>query len=90
MLDILSLLKSMENFFVFAWKEALLARAEALLLDMDYDEAVSDFRGAFDLVPEDDETGEKRQLQQKLQQTMHQQEMWNGGKKDFRFNENTG
>ena len=62
-------------------KEALLVRAEALLLDFDYDEAVQDFRAAFDLVPDDDQTGEKRELHQKLQQTMHQQEMWNGGKK---------
>lgn len=70
-------------------REALLVRAEALLLDMDYDDAVQDFRAAFDLVPDDD--GEqKRELQHKLQQTMHQQEMWNGGKKDYRFNENTG
>jgi len=71
-------------------KEAHLVRAEALLLDMDYDEAVSDFRVAFDLVPEDDETGEKRELHQKLQQAMHQQKLWNGGEKDYRYNENTG
>jgi len=71
-------------------KEAHLVRAEALLLDMDYDEAVSDFRTAFDLVPEDDETGEKRELHQKLQQAMHQQKLWNGGEKDYRYNENTG
>lgn len=72
-------------------KEAHLARAEALLLDMDYDEAVSDLRAAFDLVPEDqDNMQEKRQLQQKLQQAMHQQKLWNGGEKDYRFNENTG
>ncbi len=72
-------------------REALLARAEALLLDMDYDEAVSDLRAAFDLVPEDkDHMQEKRQLQQKLQQAMHQQKLWNGGEKDYRFNENTG
>jgi tetratricopeptide (TPR) repeat protein len=71
-------------------KEARLVRAEALLLDMDYDEAVSDFRIAFDLVPEDDETGEKRELHQKLQQAMHQQKLWNGGEKDYRYNENTG
>ncbi len=71
-------------------KEAHLVRAEALLLDMDYDEAVSDFRIAFDLVPEDDETGEKRELHQKLQQAMHQQKLWNGGEKDYRYNENTG
>ncbi|KAL7517474.1 hypothetical protein ACHAWX_002397, partial [Stephanocyclus meneghinianus] len=71
-------------------KEAHLVRAEALLLDMDYDEAVNDFRAAFDLIPEDDETGEKRELQQKLQEAMHQQKLWNGGEKDYRFNENTG
>jgi tetratricopeptide (TPR) repeat protein len=71
-------------------KEAHLARAEALLLDMDYDEAVVDLRAAFDLVPDDDETGEKRELHQKLQQAMHQKKMWNGGEKDHRFNENTG
>ena len=71
-------------------KEAHLVRAEALLLDMDYDEAVSDLRVASDLVPEDDETGEKRELHQKLQQAMHQQKLWNGGEKDYRYNENTG
>jgi len=71
-------------------KEAHLVRAEALLLDMDYDEAVSDFRVAFDLIPEDDETGEKRELHQKLQEAMHQQKLWNGGEKDYRYNENTG
>lgn len=71
-------------------KEAYLVRAEALMLDNDYDEAVQDFRAAFDLVPDDDVTGEKRELQQKLQSTMRQQEMWNGGKIDFRFNEKTG
>ena len=72
-------------------KEAHLVRAEALLLDMDFDEAVSDLRAAFDLVPEDQEhMQEKRELQQKLQQAMHQQKMWNGGEKDHRFNENTG
>ena len=72
-------------------KEAYLVRAEALLLDMDYDEAVSDLRAAFELVPEDEHfREEKRNLQMKLKQTMHQQEMWNGGKKDYRFNENTG
>lgn len=71
-------------------KEAHLVRAEALLLDMDYDEAVNDFRAAFDLIPEDDETGEKRVLQQKLQEAMQQQKLWNGGEKDYRFNENTG
>eukprot|EP00566_Odontella_aurita_P008593 CAMPEP_0113547310 /NCGR_PEP_ID=MMETSP0015_2-20120614/12284_1 /TAXON_ID=2838 /ORGANISM="Odontella" /LENGTH=644 /DNA_ID=CAMNT_0000447849 /DNA_START=23 /DNA_END=1957 /DNA_ORIENTATION=+ /assembly_acc=CAM_ASM_000160 len=71
-------------------KEAHLVRAEALLLDMDYDEAVQDFRAAFDLVPDDDDTGEKRELHQKLQSAIHQQEMWNGGQKDQRFNEHTG
>jgi tetratricopeptide (TPR) repeat protein len=71
-------------------KEAHLARAEALLLDMDYDEAVVDLRAAFDLVPDDDQTGEKRELHQRLQQAMHQKNMWNGGEKDHRFNENTG
>ena len=72
-------------------KEAYLARAEALLLDMDYDEAVQDFRAAVDLVPEDDEhQGEKRELNHKLQQTQQQQGLWNGGTKDMRFNANTG
>jgi len=69
-------------------KESFLIRAEALLLDMDYDEAVQDFRAAFDLVPDDDET--KRELHHKLQQTIRQQELWNGGQKDQRFNEHTG
>jgi len=60
-------------------KDAYLIRGEALLLDMDYDEAVQDFRAAFDLVPEDQENmQEKRELNHKLQQTMHQQSLWNG------------
>ena len=71
-------------------KEAHLTRAEALLLDMDYDEAASDFRAAFDLVPDDDQTGEKRELQQKLQRAQHQQKLWNGGEKDGRYNEHNG
>jgi hypothetical protein len=72
-------------------KEAHLARAEALLLDMDYDEAVQDFRAAFDLVPDDEHNREeKHELNQKLKSTMRQQAMWNGGIKDHRFNEHTG
>lgn len=72
-------------------KEAHLVRGEALLLDMDYDEAVQDFRIAFDLVPEDeDHIEEKREVHHKLQQTIRQQELWNGGQKDMRYNENTG
>jgi len=77
-------------------KEAHLVRAEALLLDMDYDDAVGDFRAAFNLVPdrEDDPQGEhreeKQELHHKLQQAMHSQRMWNGGEKDNRFNEHTG
>ncbi|KAL3771298.1 hypothetical protein ACHAW5_004507 [Stephanodiscus triporus] len=72
-------------------KEAHLVRAEALLLDMDYDDAVSDFRAAFDLVPDDAENmQEKRELKQKLQQAMHKQQLWNGGGKDHRYNEHTG
>ena len=72
-------------------KEAYLVRGEALLLDMDYDEAVQDFRAAFELVPEDQENmQEKRELHHKLQQTQRQQELWNGGVKDYQFNENTG
>ena len=72
-------------------KEAHLVRAEALLLDMDYDDAVSDFRAAFDLVPEDQESAqEKHELKQRLQQAMHQQQLWNGGTKDQRYNEHTG
>jgi len=59
------------------------------ILPEKYDEAVNDFRAAFDLVP-DDETEEKRALHQKLQQAMHQKNLWNGGEKDHRFNENTG
>jgi len=72
-------------------KEAHLVRAEALLLDMDYDEAVSDLRAAFELVPDDkDHVMEKRELNHKLQSAMHEQDMWNGGQKDHRFNEHTG
>jgi len=70
-------------------KEAHLIRAEALLLDMDYDEAVSDFRVAFDLVPDDDKE-QKRELNHKLQSTMRQQEAWNGGKQTHQYNEHTG
>ena len=69
-------------------KEAHLTRAEALMLDMDYDEAVNDFRSAFDLVPDDDE--EKRELNQKLQQAMHQKKLWNGGEMDYRYNPDNG
>ena len=58
---------------------------------MDYDEAVSDLRAAFDLVPEDAEhLTEKRELQYKLQSAMREQALWNGGQKDNRFNEHTG
>jgi hypothetical protein len=32
----------------------------------------------------------KRELQHKLQSTQQQQDMWNGGQKDHRFNEQTG
>jgi len=71
-------------------KEAHLIRAEALLLDMDFDEAVNDFRVVFNMIPEDDQTGEKHELHQKLQQAMHQQKLWNGGEKNQRYNENTG
>lgn len=72
-------------------KEAHLVRADALLLDMDYDDAVSDLRAAFDLVPEEQESmQEKRELQQRLQQAQHQQQLWNGGTKDQRYNEHTG
>ena len=65
---------------------------------MDYDEAVQDFRAAFNLVPDPDEDDEgdestaeeKRELHHKLQETIQQQEAWNGGKFDQRFNEHTG
>lgn len=61
------------------------------MADMDYDEAVNDFRAASDLVPEDQENvQEKQELRQKLQQAMHQQQLWNGGGKDQRYNEHTG
>jgi len=69
-------------------KEAYLVRADALVQDMDYDEAVSDYRSAFDLVSEGSE--EKRELHMKLQQAMRQQEDWNGGKKDHFYNEHRG
>mmetsp|Transcript_79688 Transcript_79688/g.161443 ORF Transcript_79688/g.161443 Transcript_79688/m.161443 type:complete len:651 (-) Transcript_79688:223-2175(-) len=72
-------------------KEAYIVRSEALLEDMDYDEAVQDMREAFELIPDDqDHRMEKRQLQQKLQQTMRQRDMWNGGQKDGRYNDHTG
>jgi len=69
-------------------KEAHLARAEALLLDMDYDEAVQDFRAAFDLTPDDHE--DKRELNHKLQSSIREKEMWNGGMQNNRYNEHTG
>mmetsp|Transcript_25944 Transcript_25944/g.39263 ORF Transcript_25944/g.39263 Transcript_25944/m.39263 type:complete len:651 (-) Transcript_25944:208-2160(-) len=69
-------------------KESLLARAEALMLDDDYDEAVTDFRMAFDMMDDDDE--QKREVHHKLQNAMQQQSLWNGGEKDHRFNEHTG
>jgi len=72
-------------------KEAYLVRGEALLLDMDYDEAVQDFRAALELVPDDKEhMQEKRELHHKVQQVSQQKDLWNGGVKDYRFNENTG
>jgi tetratricopeptide (TPR) repeat protein len=72
-------------------KEAYLIRGEALLLDMDYDEAVQDFRAALELVPDDkDHMEEKRELHHKVQQVNQQKDLWNGGVKDYRFNENTG
>merc|ERR1711935_917779 len=67
-------------------KEAHLVRAEALLLDMDYDDAVQDFRAAVDLVPDNDEPGQKRELSHKLQSTMQQQKAWNGGEMNNRYN----
>ena len=69
-------------------KEAYLIRAEALVLDMNYDDAVADFRAAFDIVPEAAE--EKRDLHQRLQQAVRQQEDFNGGKKDHFYNEHRG
>jgi len=72
-------------------KEAYLARAEALMLDMDYDEAVQDLRAAIELIPVDDvDPTEKRELEHKLRSTMHQQDLWNGGQKDHQYNEHTG
>ena len=81
---------STDGVSVASRKEAHLVRAEALLLDDDYDESVQDIRAALELVPLDDDTGEKMQLQQKLQLAIRKQEAWNGGKIDFRFNEKTG
>ena len=73
-------------------KEAHLVRGEALLLDMDYDEAVQDFRAAVHLLPDNDPAfrEERRELEHKLQATMHQQGQWNGGQKDQRYNEHNG
>jgi len=70
-------------------KEALLVRAEALMLDDDYDEAVQDFRMALDLTSDED-VEQKRDLHHKLQNAQQQQSLWNGGEKDHRFNEHTG
>lgn len=58
------------------------------MLDDDYDEAVTDFRMAFDMMDDDDE--QKREVHHKLQNAMQQQSLWNGGEKDHRFNEHTG
>ena len=75
-------------------KEALLVRAEALLLDLDYDDAVNDFRTAFHLTELDtndrENMQEKQELNHKLRQAEHQQKLWNGGEKDQRYNEHTG
>ena len=48
-----------------------MVRGEALLLDMDYDEAVQDFRAALDLMPDDDEhfREEKRELHHNASET---------------------
>ena len=70
-------------------KEAFLARGEALLLDDNYDGAVSDFRSALNLVSENDREM-KQELNHKLQQTMRLADDWNGGKKDHQFNEHRG
>lgn len=77
-------------------KEAHLIRSSAHLLDMNHDDAIHDLRAAIETLPEpsphDPDTLkiERRELQQKLQQTMQQQKAWNGGQQDQRFNEHTG
>jgi tetratricopeptide (TPR) repeat protein len=81
--------RSVEGVSDSSRQEAFLSRGEALLLDDDFDGAVSDFRSAFDLVP-DDARERKMELNQKLQHTMRLAEDWNGGKKDHYFNEHRG
>ena len=63
--------------------EAYVARADALLLDDGYAEAVSDLKTAMDLFPTEE-------TQQKLGEANQRKEAWNGGQKDFYYNENNG
>ena len=70
-------------------KEAYLIRGDAEILDMDYGEAVADFREAFNLVG-DPNSEEGRNLNSKWQQAQRQQDDWNGGKKDHYYNEHRG
>ena len=62
------------------------AGCQALSKDMDYDEAVSDFKAALELVHGD----ERREVQQKLHQMEQKKDEWNGGQKDMRYNERNG
>jgi len=66
--------------------EAHLIRADALMNDMDYDEAVTDFKAALEGVH-----GEQaNEIQMKLREANQKRDEWNGGEKNHRYNEHTG
>jgi DnaJ family protein C protein 3 len=66
--------------------EALLARAEVLIYDDDYDEAVDDLRLALDYLSGD----AKKEAEVKLREAQQKKEEWNGGRKDQFYNEHRG
>ena len=66
--------------------EAFGFRAEANVLDDSYDDAVSDFRSAMELAPDD----VKRDMQMKLNEASQKRDRWNGGQKDHYYNEHRG
>jgi len=66
--------------------EAHLIRADALMNDMDYDEAVQDFKASLEGVQ-----GEQaNEIQMKLREANQKRDEWNGGEKNHRYNERTG
>ena len=61
-------------------------KADALMNDMDYDEAVTDFKAALEGVH-----GEQaNEIQMKLREANQKRNEWNGGEKNHRYNEHTG